>query len=190
MAAFYYSLKDTPGGKQFYIRFNEMTRNLDIHNAHDYPYWNFYTALFNLKITPRLDFSKVHVKYIEGRRHLEMKLDNIVLYRGSRTDYLKKNENATFQFKQFTSFSSDLTIATGYAPEGLPNETSPTIFMIQGNNVPARSIQEYSMYPHESEYLIDPISQFQIVRVFKNVRLENFKANLATVYVIKYMGNP
>ena len=192
MAAFYYSLKDTAEGKQFYIRFNEMTRNV-FHNAHDYPYWNFYIVLLSLKITSRLDFSKeVRVKYIEGGRRLEMKLDNIVLFRGCTTDYLKKKVGATFQFKQFTSFSSDLATATVFAFDGLPNEASPTIFMIQNKYVPARSIQEYSIHHSESEYLIDPISKFQIVRVFQNARLEkkNFEKNFTTVYVIKYVNNP
>ena len=187
MAAFLYSLNYPPEGTQFYIHFNEITRNF--HNVSSYPYRNFYMALFNLEVTPLRNFDKyICVKYIEGSRQPEI-LDKIVLYRGSRYDYLNKNENATFQFEQYTSFSRKLKTAIDFAERGDHN-SFPTIFMIQENNVPARSIQEYSMYPDESEYLIDPISKFKIVRVFKNVHLENFETNLTTVYVIKYVGNP
>jgi NAD:arginine ADP-ribosyltransferase len=200
MAAFLYSLNYPSNGRHFYIHFNNFTRNFA--DFKGYPYCNFYTALFNLKRTSQLNFSEdPRVKYIEGDSRPEMKLYNIVLYRGSRTDYLKKKVGATFRFKQFTSFSSDLETASVFAFDGLPNEASPTIFMIQENNVPtryiqdkyvpARSIQEYSIH-HESEYLIDPISQFQIVGVFQNVRLKkkNFEKNFTTVYVIKYVNNP
>lgn len=202
----------------FYPVFNTLTRNTinnpSQYPVNNYPYAGFYMALFNLPRytfqyprydtnqnflgfeTERVTFPTSHISYT----FLKKLCLNPVLVRGSSTNYFIGIDIGSIgRFGTFTSFTDTFEVALRFVspPEWDTSDFNPTIIIIEETPITnkshnqtayARPIRKLSLFPDEREYLIDPITRFE-VRDLNSLSVPDINGNMIrlSVVILRYL---